>query len=372
MKKRVLIGIPNLGICNGVTTFIMSFYDYLLNQGYAVDFLLVMDNHSELESYVLDRGSNIYMVPNYSKYDKRRVSYIDNVFYENNYDIVHVNFPGPNGAMVLKSAKKNGVKYRIYHCHNPLNVLSIKSILSEKIFTPLCKRRANKYVACTNMAGKSIFGNAKFEVINNAINPRDFLFSEEARVRIRKDFNIENQLVVGVAARMDDQKNPDFIIDVFCEIRKINPGAKLLWVGDGRKQNQIQAICAERDIKESVLLVGRQSNVRDWYSAMDVFLLPSKFEGLGIVYLEAQANGLLCFGSDRVPEETEVTNLMHRISLDKTAAEWAAEILETYESSQKKREVDIDLFKEKGYDSRFVESRLYDVYESFFENNHLD
>lgn len=369
MGKKVLICIPNLGVCNGVTTFIMTFYDYLLQHGYEIDFLLVMDNHCERESYVSERGSRIFKVPMYKKYDRRRIDYIDNVFREGNYDIVHVNFPGPNGAMVLKMAKKNGVKCRIYHCHNPLNNLSLKSMISEHVFTPVCIKRANKYVACSDMAGRSVFGNRTFEVINNAIDPTEFRFDSEGRKRIRESLNIEDKLVIGVAARITEQKNPLFLLEVFKEIRKRKEDAVLLWVGDGNMTEQVRRMCSEYQMEDAVLLPGRQTDVVAWYSAMDLFLLPSKFEGLGIVYLEAQANGLHCFGSDCVPEETQVTNRMHRISLKHNASRWADEITAILDANHTSRAADdIELFQKANYDSRFVAGRLYEIYESFCGN----
>lgn len=367
MGKKVLICIPDLGICNGVTTFILSFYDDIIQQGYQADFLLVENEHTEKESYVSEKGSRIYKVPKYSKYDKRRIDYIDRVFRNEAYDIVHVNFPGPNGAMVLKAARKYGVRHRIYHCHNPLNNLSLKSFLSEHVFTPICRRRANKYVACSRTAGKSIFGNRKFDVVNNAIDPTGFLFRPESRERIRKELQIEDRLVVGVAARMTAQKNPLFLVKVFAEIKKRNPNAVLLWVGDGELQERIEETCSKYGIWDSVVLAGRQSEIADWYSAMDLFLLPSRFEGLGIVYLEAQANGLSCFGSDCVPEETEVTERMHRISLSKSPSDWATEIVKTLDKDTASREVKTEEFKQKGYDSRFIKHRLCEVYESLYK-----
>lgn len=366
MKKKVLICVPDLGICNGVTTCIMSFYECLLQHEYSIDFLVVMHEHMEMEPYVLERGSKVFKVPLGMKYDKKRVQYIDDVLRNGAYDMVHVNFLGPNGAMILKMAKRYGVEHRIYHCHNPINKLSLKAVLSESIFTAVCRKRANKYVACSNSAGKAIFKNEKFEVVNNAINPNDFVYNCEARIRIRESLNIGNRLVIGVAARMDAQKNPGFIIEVFSEMKKLREDAVLLWVGDGIQRKQIEELCKDKKLQDSVFLVGRQSNMADWYSAMDLFLLPSKFEGLGIAYLEAQANGLPCFGSDRVPEETQVTGLMHRISLDTGAGEWAIEMLRAYEAQQEKHKVDISLFEKCGYDIRFVRNRLCDVYEACY------
>lgn len=364
--RKVLICVPDLGICNGITTFIMSFYEHLLQKEYSIDFLVVMHQNMEMEPYVLERGSRVFKVPSGMKYDPKRVRYIDEVLRNGAYDIVHVNFLGPNGAMVLKMAKKYGVEHRIYHCHNPLNMLSIKAVISESVFTMVCKKRANKFVACSISTGKAIFKNKKFEVVNNAINPNDFLYNHEAGIRTRESLGIDDRLVIGVAARMDAQKNPSFIIDVFSEIKKLRKDAVLLWVGDGDRKDQIENLCTKKNIRDSVFLVGRQSNMAEWYSAMDLFLLPSKFEGLGIVYLEAQANGLPCFGSDCVPVETEVTGLMHRIPLKKGAAEWATEMLRVYEGKQEKHKVDIDLFEKYGYDINFVRNRLCDVYESCY------
>lgn len=367
--KKVLICVPDLGICNGVTTCIMSFYEHLLQQEYRIDFLVVMHQHMEMESYVRERGSNVYKVPLGMKYDKKRVRYIDDVLRNGVYDIVHVNFLGPNGAMILKMAKKYGIEHRIYHCHNPINKLSLKAVLSESIFTFVCRKRANKYVACSYSAGKAIFKNDKFEIVNNAINPDVFCYNCHARIKIRENLNIGDRLVIGVAARMDAQKNPGFIIEVFSEIKKLREDAVLLWVGDGAEKARIENLCKKKNIQDSVYLVGRKSNMDEWYSAMDLFLLPSKFEGLGIVYLEAQANGLPCFGSECVPEETEITELMHRISLDKSADKWATEMLRVYEEQDEKHKVDIGLFKRKGYDIKFVRNRLWELYETCYNEN---
>ncbi|MBQ7360642.1 MAG: glycosyltransferase [Lachnospiraceae bacterium] len=367
MKRNVLMCIPDLGICNGVTSFMLSFYDYLIEQEYSVDFLVVEDQHMEKESYVTEKGSRVFRVPIAAKYDKSRIEFIDKVFRENAYDIVHVNFPGPNGAMVLKAAKKWGVKHRIYHCHNPLNLLSLKSTLSERVFTPICRSRANKFLACSKSAGISIFGNRDFQVINNAIEPRDFVFDAKARERVRKSLQLESQMVVGVAARMEAQKNPSFIVEVFAEMKKKCKDAVLVWVGDGGMQKQIEEACVAKNIRDAVFLVGRQPDVTEWYSAMDLFLLPSRYEGLGIVFLEAQANGLPTFGSDCVPEETQITHLMHRISLEKSAAQWADEIWNIYDRQQGERMVDIDLFRKHGFDVNYSKDKLYVVYESLYQ-----
>lgn len=367
MKRKVLMCVPDLGICNGVTTFMLSFYDYLMEHGYSMDFLVVIGKHMEKESYVTERGSKVFRVPVAAKYDKSRVDFIDKVFRENRYDIVHVNFPGPNGAMVLKAAKKWGVKHRIYHCHNPLNLLTLKSTISEKVFTPICRMRANKFLACSKAAGRSIFGNRNFEVINNAIAPKDFAFDLQARNKIRQQLQLGEQMVVGVAARMGPQKNPEFIVEVFGEIKKKCKEAVLVWIGDGLMQSLIEQKCEEKGFDKDVYLVGRQSEVTEWYSAMDLFLLPSRYEGLGIVFLEAQASGLPTFGSDCVPEETEVTDLMHRISLKKSAEQWADEILAAYDKKKGKREVDLELFEKHGFDLNYTEDKLYCVYESLFE-----
>ena len=144
---------------------------------------------------------------------------------------------------------------------------------------------------------------------------------------------------------------------------------KALRLVDGNMTEQVRRMCSEYQMEDAVLLPGRQTDVVAWYSAMDLFLLPSKFEGLGIVYLEAQANGLHCFGSDCVPEETQVTNRMHRISLKHNASRWADEITAILDANHTSRAADdIELFQKANYDSRFVAGRLYEIYESFHGN----
>ncbi|WP_462289299.1 glycosyltransferase [Holdemanella biformis] len=143
--------------------------------------------------------------------------------------------------------------------------------------------------------------------------------------------------------------------------RKIEPKAFLLWVGDGELKNNVEKKLYDMGLERDVQFVGRKPNVQEWYSAMDLFFLPSVFEGMGIVFLEAQCTGLPCVGSSNVPIETEITELMHRISLKDNEKIWAIQMKKILDESINRKTRDKD-FIDKEYTHDLTQNDLRDYY----------
>lgn len=329
MKKRILFVAPNLRISNGITSFIMGNYYFLLENKYEIDFLLTWKIDSPNNKIVEDHGSKIFVFPHpENKYSRSNGHYIRELLAKNNYDIIHCNETGMYAYWVTKEADKEKVPHIVYHAHNPKGTGSIKARLRAELFDRLCFRHTTDYISCTDHAGKSVFGNKKFYIVKNGVDFSKYRFDLNARKQFRKDLGIENSVVVGTVCRQAEQKNPYFIVDVIKELVKYDERFLLLWVGTGPLRAKIEDYAEQSGVAKKIYFLGDRMDTNKVYSAMDCFLLPSKYEGLGIVYLEAQASGLHCFASDAVPKETNLTGNISYYSLSDSPENWAKKMID--------------------------------------------
>lgn len=361
-QKKALILLPYLKNGDGTAVALMNYYQELIEHGWRIDFLVLKIFECEWLNKVKADGNNIYELPKENKYSYKVSRKIRSIIKEGKYDIVHVNMPGHVGFETLKMARQYGIGKRIFHAHNPRNNLNLKTVISTKVYDYLLQREATELVACSKSAGNSRFGNKDFQVLKNVIDTDRFVYRLEDRRYIREKLHIEKKVVVGVVGRFAAQKNPEFLLECFAEYNKLNKESVLLWIGDGELQEKIQDRAKKMGLKGACLFVGRKNNIEKWYSAMDLFLLPSKFEGMGIVFLEAQCTGLPCFGSTNVPIETEVTELMHRISLKQEANYWATAMKKVTDMSGDRRSRASE-FINAGYTHEATKSDLLNMYE---------
>lgn len=361
-QKKALILLPYLKNGDGTAVALMNYYQELIEHGWRIDFLVLKIFECEWLNKVKADGNNIYELPKENKYSYKVSRKIRSIIKEGKYDIVHVNMPGHVGFETLKMARQYGIGKRIFHAHNPRNNLNLKTVISTKVYDYLLQREATELVACSKSAGNSRFGNKDFQVLKNVIDTDRFVYRLEDRRYIREKLHIEKKVVVGVVGRFAAQKNPEFLLECFAEYNKLNKESVLLWIGDGELQEKIQDRAKNMGLKGACLFVGRKNNIEKWYSAMNLFLLPSKFEGMGIVFLEAQCTGLPCFGSTNVPIETEVTELMHRISLKQEANYWATAMKKVTDMSGDRRSRASE-FINAGYTHEATKSDLLNMYE---------
>lgn len=194
-------------------------------------------------------------------------------------------------------------------------------------------------LACGRLAGKWMFGRKSYKIIHNAIDIDTFTYSEEARVRIRKNLNLENKFVIGCVGRFTKQKNHRFMLKVFRQVLKKDKHAVLMLVGTGELFDDVKKQAEDYGIADKVMFMGQCLNVNELLQAMDVFLMTSHFEGLPFALVEAQAAGLNIISSDVVTKEVNVTGLIEYISLDETAEHWAEKI-EEYKNKAAGRRTD--------------------------------
>lgn len=285
------------------------------------------------------------------------------------YDAIVLNTNSLEYVFPLFAARLFGIPRRIIHSHNAgfENKIGLLRKLLVGFNTVLLKRSATHYFACSKAAGKWMFGvNTDFAVIHNAIEPDQFAFNEAKRIIIRQQLDLEDTFVIGHVGRFSYQKNHEFLIKVFAEVVKQKPNSRLLligdYVGDDTYWNQCKAMVNEFGLTDKVLFLGMRKDVPDLMQAMDCFVLPSHFEGLPLVGIEAQASGLPSFFSDTITREIGITELAHFIGLDNTEM-WAEQILASEETERTDRTSDIG---SAGYD---IEKEIQLIEEFYLKNS---
>lgn len=282
------------------------------------------------------------------------------------YNYVHCNCLAVANIDIAKYAYKYGKTKVIIHSHQDMKLRHLKSEILHRYNRNWLKNKDIIRLACSEQAARWIHGDSVTEkgkviYIHNAIEVDNFKYEQEVEKKYRKEFGLENKFVVGCVGRFAYQKNYEFLAEIFSEIRKKNKTAVLVCVGDegGMKEIVLEKF-KKLKVMDSLRLLGIREDVAQIMQMFDVFVLPSRWEGLGIVYIEAQAAGVQTFASDVVPKEAKVTELLHYISLKKSPEVWAREILK-YENGYVKRDTTEEI-KKKGYNIQTITKRLEDIY----------
>lgn len=249
---------------------------------------------------------------------------LKNVITQNNYQIVHIHQNSASMAMDAMAAKMCGVRTIIGHSHNTrCNVLWQHHLLK-----PIVNHVVTNRMACSEAAGEWIFGKREdITVVNNAIDADKFHFDDELRKSARQAIGVEGKYVVGYVGRLyDGQKNIYRLLDIFSVVARKRQDAVLVMVGDGPDKVGLEEKIRHLGLDNKVVLLGKRNDVNHLMMAMDVFLFPSLYEGLGIVVVEAQATGLRCVISDRVPAPNLINNVQV-LSLEQSDNAWGDALL---------------------------------------------
>ena len=346
----------------------MNYYRNMDRSKIQCDFICDEDSTNIPYEEIEDLGGKVIICPPYQKvfaYQK----FLIKLFKEKKYDIVHSNI---KSVFPLRAAKKSGVPIRIAHSHSTSNPKEWKKTLIKNMLRPFSKKYANVYFACSELAGRWLFGNKTFDegkvtIINNAIDVEKFIYNEDIRKKVRNELKEkckseinDDTLVVGHIGRFVKQKNHDFLIDIFNEMHKENENSVLLLIGQGTLQNEIKEKVDKLGLANSVKFIGQVTNANDYYNAMDVFVLPSLYEGLGMVLIEAQYAGLNCYCSEAIPKEAYLSNLLTQITLSESSSKWAEKIIDGQNKFTRKNMT--EELKDSGYDIKKEAKKLEDKY----------
>lgn len=358
----------------GIESFIMNVYRNIDKSKVQFDFLITRDENEFYDEEIKKLGGRKLIID----IDKNKNVFI-RVFLESiqlykilknsDYNIIQVHSGTPLRIFYLFAAKFAGVKTRIYHSHSaevlgPHSFKNIKKIIFYilKMGFPMV---GTDYFSCSKLAGEWMYTKRmnhsnKVKIIPNGINVDRFKYDVTTRNRYRRELEIEDNLVIGHIGRFTEQKNHEFLIDVFYEINKIEKKSKLLLIGSGELEEHIRKKVENLSLSDSVRFLGVRDDVNNIMQAMDIFLLPSHYEGLPVVGVEAQASGLKTIISDNITSEVIFTNNVVKISLDKSAKKWAEEILQSAKAFIR-RDNTLDIIK-NGYDISSVSKKLEELY----------
>lgn len=347
----------------GLETFLMNYYRNINRDMIQFDFLTHRDEIGEYEDEIKKLGGKVYHAPrllpqNYISYMK----WMKRFFKEHpEYKIVHSHIDAMS-FWPLWAAARAGISVRIAHSHSTKIEKDYKYIL-KVLFKKLLPYVSNYYWTCGDLAGKFLFEGRDCTQIKNAINTEHFYYDQGIRTTIRNELNIQDSLVVGHVGRFLEVKNHRFLIEVFENIKSIVPDAKLLLVGQGELQENIKKLVKDKGLEKSVIFTGSRSDVNCLMQVMDVFVLPSLFEGVPVVGIEAQAAGLPCVFSDKVPREVGLSENSKFLSLSIGAQKWAEQIVLLKNENRKNGK---EIVKESGYDITSAAQDLMKNYQELY------
>lgn len=353
----------------GTENLLMNIYRKIDKNRFQFDFLV--NREGIFDEEIKNMGGKIFYISALQNIGmKSYINKLDCFLKEHNeYKIIHSHINHVTG-LILERANKAGIPNRIAHSHssksstNPI-IRIYKNYLGHKIIP-----NATCLMACSEQAGKWLYGkkNNNFIIVKNAIEVDKFCYSENIRKNKRKELNLDDNIfVIGDVARFSKVKNHEFLLKIFRELYNMDNNTRLILVGSGERKNEIIQHSKKLDIYDNIIWLENRTDVNEILQAMDYFVFPSKYEGLGIVLIEAQASGFKSIASEKViPNEAKVTDLLQFYPLTKTPRQWAEEI---YNNRNYERHNVSEQILKQGYDLNNSVKMLENLYEDMLEGN---
>lgn len=351
----------------GVERMTLQWVERIAGDEITIDFVVRDVEIQSNKEFLLKRGCRIYTMPyTYEQLiQKKRV--LNKVMKEKQYDIIHVHGAVGTDFPIFMWAKKAGIPVRIAHSHNAECAFRrwyagmIHSITKKAI--PIF---ATTFLGCSEDACKFYYGRVSNAiVIPNGIDTAIFRFCQTHREEMRKRYHTEDKIVYGSIGRCETQKNQEFLIEIYSEILKLQPNAKFLLVGHGSREQIIKKRVIELGLANHLIWIRQTADVDMYMSMMDVFILPSLYEGLGVVGIEAQSMGLpVLISEEAYHEEINLTRLLYKMKLKSGADRWAKKCIELSSESVIDRENYWRLIERAGYTIQSSADLLKKIYES--------
>lgn len=351
----------------GQETFIMNVFRNINKDKINFDFLCSSNGRGDYDDEIRKLGGNIYHL---GSLELRHFKFLAVLFLlkkrlkilvrDHNVFEIHTQH-AMDAFFSAMIAKKVGFKTVIVHSHNSNSLYHPKL---HKIFRSFLHLLSVKRFACGVDAGKWMFGNDHFTIIKNGIDTREFLFSSKKRESVRNKNYWENKIIIGHVGRFNSQKNQLFVVKVFQEFIKLQKNAKLIFIGVGEEQEKIRNYVKNSLIEKDIIFLGVRDDVNKLYQGMDLFLMPSLFEGMPVTLIEAQASSLPCLVSNSITHDVMVTNRISFEDLSKSSKSWA-ESLEKLYFKYPNRVNEIENITKAGYSIKDVTIKLETLYLKF-------
>lgn len=360
---KVLHYIPGF-LYGGIENMYLGWYSNINKDEIEFDLLLrTQDDDAVALKKYRAMGGKYYRLPRIQNIWEFRKGVVDFFKAHHDYDILHTIGCDP---FILSTARKYGTKKVILHSHtSSLDENGIKEKI-ERLYTEINKIcYVDRAFACSELAADWLFGGLSFKgrpvtIIRNAIDCERYDFNRERRNILRTALEVDGKIVIGHVGRLTYQKNQFYLLDIFSCFKKKCSNAILLLIGDGPDENELKKYADCLGISESVRFLGVRDDIPDIMQAMDLFLLPSRYEGLPLTEIEAQAAGLPCLVSDQITQESEVTDLVSRLSTDMNPEVWAERMMKMIAETVRKS--CLCEIKDGGFDIYTETQRLTDLY----------
>lgn len=344
----------------GLETLLMNCYRHIDRQQMQFDFLVHRDFQADYDDEIEALGGRIYRLPRLNPFNPGYKKALLDFFHSHpEYQVVHCHLDCMS-ALPLAAAKQCGVPVRIAHSHNSNQDRDWKYPL-KRFYMKKIPGVATHFFACSQAAGAWMFPGQQIQVVNNGIDAEKFGYSPEIRQEVRRELNLAENLVLGHIGRFAPQKNHSFLLDIFHQVHSKNPNTRLMLVGGGPLEAQIREKAAQLGLSEAVTFLGVRSDVDRLLQGMDVFVLPSLYEGLALTSVEAQDSGIPCVFSDTVSRECKLTENVAFLPLEESPEYWAEKILSldtTARTSQSEK------IRSAGFDIQTTAQWLTNFYKS--------
>ena len=364
-KIKILSVNPGLNICGGIESYTMNYYRNF-SDNIRVDFATHDIKKNNYVKEIKSRNDNIFLFEHIGlKTSFKFIKQLKQFFKEHHdYDIIHCNMANAS-PFYFYYAKKYNIKVRIIHSHQ--NKYADKFINKERNIQLiyLAKKLATHNFACSRIAWDFLFKNKKYYTVKNAIDVEKFKFNQEIRDIYRKKLNIsDNELLIGHVGRFSPSKNHSFLIEIAKELIDKNNKIKLILVGIGDLRKDIEVKVKALGIESNVYFTGLREDIPNILNNSNLFILPSIYEGLGLVLLEAQASNLPCLVSEAIQPEVDLgVGLVKRLNLSVGAKVWAKESEDLINNKGINKDIYIaNAVKEKAYDLSSILNNLLSVY----------
>lgn len=345
----------------GRTQYVLNVWNHIDKERFCFDFI-TFSKDLDFEEDIIRNGGRVFHISAHPEKSMQQFVKEFNEVLKNEYDVIEIHTSYWVSTVVEELANRAKIPKIIIHAHS--TGIGINEVWDEKkrdyyldlhhrVRNSLTQSLATDYWACSREAAEWLFSDRipfeRIEILHNTIDTELFQYNDTKRKEIRKKLNLNGKTVLGFTGRLEKVKNVEFLIEVLREIIVIRPNMMLLIVGDGRLKKELEHICGQYGLKigEDVIFTGHVENVVDHLQAMDIFVMPSHFEGFSLSTLEAQCTGLQCVVSNNVPEAVAVTELVTRLPLE--VKTWVERIIDTpIEYNRRNRRSDLI---RKGFDT---------------------
>lgn len=343
----------------GLENFIMNLYEQIDREQVQFDVIIHARKENDYVEQIEAMGGKVYTLPRLTSKPIQNLIQIYRIVKKQQYPVVVRHTPNALVTPQLLVARLGGAK-TICHSHS----VTDPQKTAHKLGRLLMKVATTNRVACSEAAGKWMFGKQDYEIVQNAINIQKFEYSKEKEQKVREEFKLADKKVYGHIGNFAEVKNHMYLLSIYKEILDRDKNAVCFCLGEGSLRTQIEAEIERLGIADRVILTGVRHDAENFMSCFDVLIFPSIFEGLPLTLIEAQAAGLPCLISDAITKEVVVTeHLVEMRSIKEPAELWAKRAVEIANQEELDRSCQYELIAKHGYDIK----KLAKWYEQYFK-----